>query len=64
MLKVLKYIFGVINFAGKLNHREDLRKLSAHIEDLFGEDVALAVTSKADMDKSHFGFPNRDTDLP
>jgi hypothetical protein len=38
--------------------------LSAHVEDLFSEDVALAFKSNADLDKSHFGFPNRDADLP
>lgn len=37
--------------------------MSAHVEDLFSEEVVLATSSNADMDKSHFGFPNRNSDL-
>jgi hypothetical protein len=63
ILKVLKYIFSQVTFAGKLTRQEDLRKLSAHVEDLFSESVALAYSLEINLDKSHLGFPKRDHDL-
>jgi Dynein heavy chain AAA lid domain len=62
-LEVLKYLFGSINFAGKISREEDSRKIRAHIDDLFNEHVSFAAETKANMDESHFGFPNRDSDI-
>jgi len=39
VLASLKYLFSNINFAGKICRVEDERKLQAHIEDLFNEQI-------------------------
>ena len=62
-LKVMKYIFAQINFAGKISRTEDQRKLQAHVDDLFGEEITLAYETPANMGQSHFGFPPKDGDL-
>lgn len=62
-LRMMKFIFSKINFAGKINRSEDQRKLNAHVDDLFNEEISLAYSSQMDLDKSHFGIPNRDADI-
>ena len=62
IIKVLKYIFSKINFAGKVCRLEDLRKVQAHIEDLFNEEISLANESPFDPDHSHYGIPTKEAD--
>lgn len=62
-LGVMKYIFSNINFAGKISRQEDARKLNAHIDDLFNDEITFANEVASDMDSSHFGLPHRDVDL-
>lgn len=62
-LEVMKYIFSNINFAGKISRTEDQRKLQAHVEDLFNEDLTFNYETPIDMDSSHFGFPGKDQDV-
>ncbi len=63
ILRSLKYVFSKINFAGKVCRIEDLRKLNAHIEDLFNEDISLAAESPFDPEHSHYGIPNKESDF-
>lgn len=63
VLKSLKYIFSKINFAGKVCRVEDLRKMQAHIEDLFNEEISLSTETPLDLDHSHYGMPAKDSDF-
>ena len=62
-LQSMKYIFSNINFAGKISRVEDQRKLYAHVEDLFNEEIMFAYEVAMDLNNSHFGFLNKDADF-
>jgi hypothetical protein len=48
LIKTLKYALTSINFAGKIANTEDERKLRAHVEDLFNEELLLQPEFGAD----------------
>lgn len=56
-LQQLKYIFSKIFFAGKITNFEDERKLMAHVNDLFNQQLSFCNEAPADINKSHYGFP-------
>jgi plasmid replication initiation protein len=62
-LEVLKHVFTNINFNGKISRTEDYRKLKAHIDDLFNEQLSFQNSAESDLDHSHFGFPDKDDDI-
>jgi hypothetical protein len=61
-LEVVKYIFGQVNFAGKLNRFEDQRRLNAIVEDLFNYDLSFSLQQEMNLEQSHYGFPHRSSD--
>lgn len=60
-LNAMKYIFSQINFAGKISRSEDQRRLQAHVDDLFNEDITFQLEVPFNMDQSHFGMPEKET---
>ena len=57
VLQMIKHLIANINFASKISRNEDLRKLMAHINDLFSEKLAFCTQARPDHDSSHYGFP-------
>ncbi len=62
-LEVVKHVLTNINFNGKISRTEDFRILKAHIDDLFNEHLTFSEEAAADLDHSHFGFPDKDTNI-
>lgn len=56
-LKVLRYFFTEINYAGKIHCAEDLAVLRAVMDDLINEEISFCVELPEDTAKSHHGFP-------
>lgn len=56
-LKVLKYFFTEINYAGRIHCAEDLAVLRAVMDDLINEELAFVVECPEDRTKSHHGLP-------
>lgn len=60
-LKTLRYLFGQVNYAGKIQRIDDQRILDAMIDDLFSEEVVFNQEKDSKLPPkhadSHHGFP-------
>ena len=57
-LKMVRYMIGEINYAGKIQRNQDNKIMQAVMDDLFAEDLAASkVRLKPDLDRSHYGIP-------
>ena len=63
LIRTFKYVLTSNNFAGKISHAEDERKMSAIVEDLFNEELMLENEFGPDLDSSHYGFYSKDVDI-